>query len=51
MCYWPGGGKKGQFSPGFGKRGRFRGSAANTWQGDFKSLSTANATTTGEESN
>jgi len=20
MCYWPGGGKEGQFSPGFGRR-------------------------------
>jgi len=30
MYYWPGGGKEGQFPPSFGKRGRFRGSAANT---------------------
>ena len=51
MCYWPGGGKEGQFPPGFGKRGGFRGSAANTWQEGFKSLPTTNTTTTGEESN
>jgi len=51
MCYWPGGGKEEQFPPGFGKRGGFRGSAANTQQGGFKSLPTTNATTTGEESN
>jgi len=51
MCYWPGGGKEEQFPPGFGKRGGFRGSAANAQQGGFKSLPTTNATTTGEESN
>jgi len=51
MCYWPEGGKEGQFPSGFGKRGGFRGSAANTWQGGFKSLPTTNTTTTGEESN
>ena len=51
MCYWPGGGKEGQFPPGFSKRSGFRGLAANTQQGGFKSLSTANATTTSEESN
>jgi len=51
MCYWPEGGKEGQFPPGFGKRGGFRGSVANIWQKGFKLLSTTNATTTGEENN
>ncbi|KAJ3492188.1 hypothetical protein NLJ89_g11264 [Agrocybe chaxingu] len=27
VCYWPGGGKEGQFPPGFGKRGGANGSA------------------------
>jgi len=43
--------KEGQFPPGFGKRGGFRGLAANTRQGGFKLLPTTNTTTTGEESN
>ncbi|KAF7770864.1 hypothetical protein Agabi119p4_6838 [Agaricus bisporus var. burnettii] len=29
-CYWPGGGKAGQFPPGFGKRGGSRASTNNT---------------------
>jgi len=33
MCYWRGGGKEGQFPPGFGKRGGFKGTAINTKQG------------------
>ena len=49
MCYWPGGGKEGQFPLGFGKRGGFRGSAANTRQGGFKPQSTINTTSTNEE--
>jgi len=49
MCYWPGGGKEGQFSPGFGKRGRFKGSAANTRQEALKPSPTANITSISEE--
>jgi len=43
MCYWRGGGKEGQFPLGFGKRGRFKGTAINTKQGGFNWEPTANA--------
>jgi len=43
MCYWHGGRKEGQFPPGFGKRGRFKGTAINTKQRGFNWESTANA--------
>lgn len=33
-CYWPGGGKEGQFPPGFGRRGGTKGSANGTKQGN-----------------
>ena len=42
VCYWPGGGKEGQFLPGFGKRGGVRGSATNTQQGGFRPTIKAN---------
>jgi len=35
-CYWLGGGKEGQFSPGFGKYGGARGTALNTCRGGFR---------------
>lgn len=35
-CYWTGGGKEGQFLPGFGRRGGLRGTATNTRQGSFQ---------------
>jgi len=41
-CYWPGGGKEGQFSLGFGKRDGSRGMAINTRQGHFTQRPTAN---------
>ena len=43
MCYWRGGGKEGQFPPGFGKRGGFKGTAINTKQGGFNWEPTVNA--------
>ena len=43
MCYWCGGGKEGQFPPGFGKRGGFKGIAINTKQEGFNWKPTANA--------
>jgi len=49
MCYWPGGGKKEQFLPSFGKRSRIRGSAANTQQESNKPLPTINAASISEE--
>ena len=45
ICYWPGGGKEGQFPPGFGRRGSPRGVATNTQYGGFKQRPTANNTT------
>jgi len=42
MCYWPGGGKKGQFSPGFGQRGGARGTGINTQQEGYRPRSTTN---------
>jgi len=42
VCYWPGEGKEGHFLPDFGKRGEFKGSAINMYQGSTKSLSTVN---------
>ena len=46
ICYWPGGGKEGQFPPGFGKRGGLRGMAFSTRQGGFKPEIKAHITTT-----
>jgi len=43
MCYWCGGRKEGQFPPGFGKRGGFKGTAINTKQEGFNWKPTANA--------
>jgi len=43
MCYWRGGGKEGQFPPGFGKRGGFKDTAINTKQESFNWEPTANA--------
>jgi len=43
MCYWHGSEKKGQFPPGFEKRGKFKGTAINTKQGGFNWEPTANA--------
>jgi len=51
VCYWPGGGKEGQFPPDFGKRGGFKGSAANTRQGSTKPPLTVNAASTSEDNN
>jgi len=42
MCYWHGSGKEGQFPPGFGKRGGFKGTAINTKQGSFNQEPIAN---------
>ncbi|XP_006456757.1 hypothetical protein AGABI2DRAFT_139406 [Agaricus bisporus var. bisporus H97] len=50
-CYWPGGGKAGQFPPGFGKRGGARGSAApnnSTSQTSANAVTTSPATTPAE---
>ncbi|KAF7768676.1 hypothetical protein Agabi119p4_7919 [Agaricus bisporus var. burnettii] len=44
LCYWPGGGKAGQFPPGFGRRGGAGGSASNTATGGYQP--SANNTTT-----
>ncbi|XP_006457163.1 hypothetical protein AGABI2DRAFT_181495 [Agaricus bisporus var. bisporus H97] len=44
FCYWPGGGKAGQFPPGFGRRGGAGGSASNTATGGYQP-SANNATT------
>lgn len=49
MCYWPGGGKEGQFPPGFGKRGGARGSAVGTKQGNVRGPTTANMSTTNSD--
>ena len=49
VCYWPGGGKEGQFPPDFGKRGEFKGSATNTCQGTIKPPPTVNAVSTSED--
>ena len=49
MCYWEGGGKKGQFPPGFGKRGSLKGSTSNTRQESLKLAPTVNATITNHE--
>jgi len=46
MCYWPGGGKEGQFPPSFGKRGGLRGIAFNTRQREFKLETKAHITAT-----
>ena len=46
MCYWPGGGKEEQFSPGFGKRRGLKGIAFSTRQGGFKLETKAHITTT-----
>jgi len=51
VCYWPGGGKEGQFPPDFGKRGGFKGSAANTCQGSTKPPLTINTASTSEDNN
>jgi len=42
VCYWLGGGKKGQFPPGFGQRGGARGTGINTRQGEYRPQPTAN---------
>ena len=44
-CYWPGGGKEGQFPPGFGKRGGASGNATGTASaaGTGTASATANA--------
>lgn len=44
-CYWPGGGKEGQFPPGFGKRGGARGSAFGTRQGNARPQAAVNMST------
>jgi len=49
VCYWQEGGKKGQFPPGFGKRGGEKGSAIETHQDGFKPISTANIATITDE--
>jgi len=49
VCYWPGGGKEGQFSPDFGKRGGFKGSVINTHQGSTKSSPTVNVASRSED--
>jgi len=49
MCYWEGGGKEGQFPPGFGKRGGLKGFTSNTRQRSLKLVSTANAMITNHE--
>jgi len=46
MCYWSGGGKEGQFPPGFGKREGLRGTVFSTKQGGFKPETKAHITTT-----
>ncbi|KAF7782993.1 hypothetical protein Agabi119p4_2369 [Agaricus bisporus var. burnettii] len=47
FCYWPGGGKAGQFPAGFGRRGGARGNASNTTTGGYQT--SANNTTTNEK--
>ena len=42
VCYWPGGGKEGQFPPGFGQRRGARGTGINTRQGGYRPRPTAN---------
>jgi len=49
MCYWEGGGKEGQFPPGFRKRGGLKGSASNTRQGSFKPTPTTHTMITNPE--
>jgi len=49
VCYWPGGGKEGQFPPGFGKRGGTRGTAIDTKQGSSCYTPTANIAEAKEE--
>jgi hypothetical protein len=44
-CYWPGGGKAGQFPPGFGKRGGARGTVNNTSTGQSTSANSVSETT------
>jgi len=51
VCYWPGGGKEGQFPPDFGKRGGFKGSATNTCQGSTKLSPTVNMAFTSKDNN
>jgi len=49
VCYWPGGGKEGQFPPGFGKRGGIRDTAVGTRQGLLHQTPTANVIEAEEE--
>jgi len=49
MCYWPEGGKEGQFPPGFGQRGGTKDTAINIKQGAFQQIPTANIADTKEE--
>jgi len=49
VCYWPEGGKEGQFPSGFGKRGGTSGSAINTKQGSSCYTPTANVAEAKEE--
>jgi len=49
VCYWPGRGKKGQFPPGFGKRGDARDTVVGTRQGSSHQIPTANVGKAEEE--
>jgi len=42
VCYWPGRGKEGQFSPGFGQRRGTKSTAVNTKQGTLQQIPIAN---------
>ncbi|KAF7778932.1 hypothetical protein Agabi119p4_3277 [Agaricus bisporus var. burnettii] len=51
FCYWPGGGKAGQFPEGFGRRGGARGSASATTTGNYQTAANNTTTTSTEGAN